>query len=219
MICVARSAGHLESTVASLRADGISARGLTADLSVAAERQSLAEALQDTVDLRAVVNNAGGAARGGALDTALEDFDAALEIDVRAAWDLGQRLASRLAENAGSIVNVASTVALAVPSGRGLYSSAKGALVAATRSMAIDLARTGVRVNAVAPGPTLTEGLRTFNTDEQLAERATKVPLGRLADPADIADAIEFLCSHRARHITGQVLVVDGGASVAGMYI
>jgi NAD(P)-dependent dehydrogenase (short-subunit alcohol dehydrogenase family) len=113
----------------------------------------------------------------------------------------------------GAIVNVSSIAAGRPAPGLALYSASKAALDSLTRSMAVEWAGKGLRVNAVAPGHVATEGvledLRTGRLDEKTV--LARIPAGRIADGGDIADAVLFLCSDRARHILGQVLTVDGG--------
>jgi NAD(P)-dependent dehydrogenase (short-subunit alcohol dehydrogenase family) len=113
----------------------------------------------------------------------------------------------------GAIVNVSSIAAGKPAQGLALYSASKAALDSLTRSMAVEWARHGLRVNAVAPGHVATEGvlqdLRTGRLDETAV--LARIPAGRIADGDDIADAVLFLSSARARHILGHVLTVDGG--------
>jgi NAD(P)-dependent dehydrogenase (short-subunit alcohol dehydrogenase family) len=113
----------------------------------------------------------------------------------------------------GAIVNVSSIAAGRPALGVGLYSASKAALDSLTRSMAVEWAGNGMRVNAVAPGHVATVGvLEDFHTG-RLDERAVlaRIPAGRIADGDDVAEAVLFLSSDRARHILGQVLTVDGG--------
>jgi NAD(P)-dependent dehydrogenase (short-subunit alcohol dehydrogenase family) len=113
----------------------------------------------------------------------------------------------------GAIVNISSIAGSRPAPGCGLYSASKAALDSLTRSMALEWAQKGMRVNAVAPGHVATEGViedfRAGRLDE--AAMIASIPSRRIADVDDIADAVLFLCSDRARHIHGQVLTVDGG--------
>jgi 3-oxoacyl-[acyl-carrier protein] reductase len=123
-----------------------------------------------------------------------------------ARWAIGQG-------RGGAIVNVSSIAASKPAPGLGLYSASKAALESLTRSMAVEWAPKGIRVNAVAPGHVKTEGVladfRLGRLDE--AAMLTRIPAGRIADGDDVANAVLFLCSDRARHIVGHVLTVDGG--------
>ena len=113
----------------------------------------------------------------------------------------------------GAIVNVSSIAAGRPAPGLALYSASKAALDSLTRSMAVEWAGKGLRVNAVAPGHVATEGVLEDLKTGRLDEKAVlaRIPAGRIADGDDIAGAVLFLCSDRARHILGQVLTVDGG--------
>ncbi len=125
-------------------------------------------------------------------------------------------LPSMIENGSGSIINISSVAALAGRRNLVAYSAAKGAVIALTRAMAHDHGRDGIRVNCVCPGPTLTpaflRGLAATPDPEAKREaRAEEQPLGRLGEPADIAESIVFLASDRASWITGIVMPVDGG--------
>ncbi|MEO3750879.1 SDR family oxidoreductase [Streptomyces sp. B6B3] len=121
--------------------------------------------------------------------------------------ELARRVPDRRgAAEPGCVVNVSTDAARAFPRQIG-YGTSKAALEAFTRGAALDLAAAGIRVNAVAPGPVQTGWM----TEEVLDHARTLVPMGRVGEPADIADAVVFLASHQARWITGQVLQVAGG--------
>jgi NAD(P)-dependent dehydrogenase (short-subunit alcohol dehydrogenase family) len=122
-------------------------------------------------------------------------------------------LAAMLAAGRGSIVNVASAGgAMGIP-GLAAYAASKHGVIGLTRSAALEVARTGVRVNAVMPGSTRTPMLAaSMGSDEAMEKMARTSPNGRLADPAEIAQAIVWLASDEASYVTGEALAVDGGA-------
>jgi len=116
-------------------------------------------------------------------------------------------LLAMLKKRAGSIVNVVSTSGQTGVPGQANYSAAKGGLIAATRSLAVEVAKRNVRVNAVAPGFIETDMTKALPLDKILPQ----IPLGRLGRPEDVAEAVSFLCSPGASYIVGQVLSVNGG--------
>jgi NAD(P)-dependent dehydrogenase (short-subunit alcohol dehydrogenase family) len=119
-------------------------------------------------------------------------------------------------ERRGAIVSIASVVGLLGLSGRGPYSAAKAAIMSLTRVLALENATAGIRINAVAPGFTRTKLVEQAIRDGSIREewQLERVPMRRLAEPSEIADAVLYLASDRASYITGQTLVVDGGWTV-----
>lgn len=188
----------------------------TVDLS---DRDATSAALQDISSANrvdAVVNNV-GLVRPQALEqVTLDALDAVFDVNLRTAVQLTQAALPGMRENGwGRVVNIASLVALGAPQ-RTAYAAAKAALISATRGWALELATTGITVNAVAPGPIETELFRENNppgSEGEIRYRAM-VPMGRLGRPEDIAAAIAFLLSDEASFITGQTIFVDGGASI-----
>jgi NAD(P)-dependent dehydrogenase (short-subunit alcohol dehydrogenase family) len=167
-----------------------------------------------------LVNNAAMDHTDDLLEASEEDVRRVFDINFFAAASLLQAAARAMRGEGGSIVNVSSRLAaIGVPT-MGFYGASKGALNALTRHAAIELAPLGVRVNAVAPGMTRTPLLDEWLADQPdpaatEAEVASKIPLGELATPADVAAAIAFLASTDAAHVTGVVLPVDGGYTAA----
>ena len=117
-------------------------------------------------------------------------------------------------QGSGSIINISSTYGHEGAAGASIYVGAKHAVEGLTKSVALEIAKSGIRVNAVAPGPTDTGMLTRFTgTSENKAALAMQVPLGRLGLSEEVADGIVFIASDQARFITGHVLNVDGGHS------
>jgi NAD(P)-dependent dehydrogenase (short-subunit alcohol dehydrogenase family) len=162
-------------------------------------------------------NNVGGSTLedGSVTSTSFQEFRRKVDIDLFGTW-LGCYFAvpEMIKRGGGSIINASSINALRGTSGRAAYSAAKGAVTALTRSMAVDFAPHQIRVNAVAPGSTLTERIikrrQSGNSRPQLAARHI---LG-LIDPVDIAYAVLYFASDESRKTTGQVLAVDSGFTI-----
>jgi NAD(P)-dependent dehydrogenase (short-subunit alcohol dehydrogenase family) len=163
-----------------------------------------------------VVNNAGVFPRATFLDLDEREWDHVLDVNLKGSFLTAQAAARALvaAGRPGAIVNLASSAVRGDP--RGVhYSASKAGVVGLTRAMALALAPHGIRVNAIAPGLTDTAQPRYGNTEEQLAARARDIPLGRMAQPEEIATVAVFLASDEASQITGALLHVNGGAYLA----
>lgn len=164
--------------------------------------------------LDAVVNNAGFSHVARVTDYSVEDWRALHETDLMGVF-LGMKHTIPLlrASSAPAIVNVASTMGLMGFPGIPGYSAAKGGVIALTRQVALDFAPDGIRVNCVCPGPTRTERLAGIVDSGDVDESFLigNVPLGRWAQPSEIASVIAFLGSDDASFITGAAIVVDGG--------
>ena len=166
------------------------------------------EALGGRVDI--VVNSAGIFPFGSTASHDEATFDAVYALNVKAPWFLVAALAPSMAERGGgSIVNVSTMVAQFGMDGMALYGSSKAALELLTKAWSAEFGPRGVRVNAVSPGPTRTEG--TEGMGEALDQLASLAPAGRPASPEEIASAIVYLASDEASFIHGAVLAVDGG--------
>jgi NAD(P)-dependent dehydrogenase (short-subunit alcohol dehydrogenase family) len=165
-----------------------------------------------------LVNNAGLFLRKPTEDCTDEDFNALMATNVRGAFIHAREALPSLAQTSGSIVNLASISGLVGMPGQTVYAMTKGAIVQLTRQLAVEHAHRGIRVNAVAPGAVDTgfvANARDAGADpDPVASRASAIsqhPMGRILDPAEIAEAIVFLASPAASAITGAILPVDGG--------
>lgn len=160
----------------------------------------------------AALVNCAGTSEGGVLhELELETWNRVIGVDLTGAFVFMREVAAPMIRaERGRIVNVASTLALRARRGTAAYAAAKAGLVGLTRAAARDLGRYGITVNAVAPGLVLTALGRKVpaHAREKLLEETA---LGRFAQPEDVAEVIAFLCSDRSKHITGEVIRVDGG--------
>ena len=163
--------------------------------------------------LDVLINAAGVLTENRPVDElSVEEFRKNFEINVLGTLQACQAFGPLLRERGGAVVNVSSQAALVSLPSQAAYTTSKGAVAALTRSLAIDWAEHGVRVNAVAPGFTVTPMTASFFENETFVQAATRrIPLGRLLEPDEIAGAIVFLASPLASAITGVVLPVDGG--------
>jgi NAD(P)-dependent dehydrogenase (short-subunit alcohol dehydrogenase family) len=203
-----RNAERGDKAVQDIENAGGRARFAAADLSNADDVRRLAAAAGD-VDI--LINNAGVYEFGSTFDTDDADFDNHFDINLRAPYVLVQKLVPGMIERGhGSVVNI-STVAASTPSAEaGLYGASKAALDLLTKLWADEFGAAGVRVNAIAPGPTDTEG--TAGLAEIIDGLGRSRALQRIAGPDEIAKAVAFIASPAASYINGVVLPVDGGA-------
>jgi NAD(P)-dependent dehydrogenase (short-subunit alcohol dehydrogenase family) len=192
-------------------------RFVAGDVTERRTAQSAVEAAEGWGGVDVLVNNAAMDWTGSVLETSDADVRKVLDTNFLGCLLMQQEAGAKmLARGRGSIVNVTSrTASVGVPS-MSLYAAAKGALLALTRTAAIEWARQGVRVNAVAPGITRTQLIRTWidaQPDPAAFEQqvVSTIPQGRMAEPEEVANAILFLASDESGHITGISLPVDGG--------
>ena len=161
--------------------------------------------------LDVLVNNAGKHQDGLLAQLSAAAWQDVIETNLSATFHGCQAvLPAMIAQRSGRIVNIASLSALLAPAGQTNYAAAKAGMVALTQSLAKEVARIGITVNAVCPGYVETEALATMNEEERKAAQ-TRVPMRRFGRPEEIAAAVRFLACPEASYITGSVLKVDGG--------
>ena len=187
------------------------------DVSDQAAAESLMAAAVERFDkLDVLVNNAGIATSGPFLDASVEDWRKIMAVDVDGVFFCIRAALPHLLAAKGSIVNVSSVSGLGGDWNMSFYNAAKGAVTNLTRSLALELGAKGVRVNAVNPSLTFTDLTQDMKDDADLMARfADRIPMGRGAEPEEVADVIAFLASHDARFVTGVNLPVDGSLSAS----
>jgi meso-butanediol dehydrogenase / (S,S)-butanediol dehydrogenase / diacetyl reductase len=187
------------------------------DVSVQAEVEAMvAAAVARFGRLDVLVNNAGVAPTGPLLESSVEDWRAVMSVDVDGVYFCCRAALPHLLRTGGCIVNVSSVSGLGGDWDMSAYNAAKGAVSNFTRALALELGPQGVRVNAVNPSLVLTPLTEEVQEDDALQRAfAERIPLGRGAQPEEVADVIAFLAGHDARFVTGVNLPVDGGLTAS----
>ena len=206
------SRGIGAATAERLRRDGwrveTAERGTGVDLGEPGAGAAAVERL-DRID--AAVCNAGTTARAGVLEVSREEWDRVIAVNLGGAFEVAQAAARRMVDTGGgSIVLIASLMSFVGGYNIAPYTASKGGVAQLAKAMSNELAGRGVRVNAIAPGYVETEMAESLE-DWKRREVEARIPLGRFAQPEEIADVIAFLLSDDARYITGAVIPVDGG--------
>ena len=219
ILAVDRDLERAAETADMIKAEGGEALAHAADMTDEADCKAVAELAMETFGRVDVLdNNVGIGSSGTVVEEQLENWDRVMRVNVQSMF-----LAAKYAVPAmiaggqgGAIVNVSSISALR-PRGLTAYSASKGAVISLTRAMAIDHAGDGIRANCIAPGPVYTPMVYGRGMSDAAREGRRKAsPLGIEGTGWDIGNAVVFLCSARARYITGQTLVVDGGITASG---
>jgi 3-oxoacyl-[acyl-carrier protein] reductase len=204
-------AADAAATVASIEASGGRAVALAGDVADPAVPAMLIEAAAEALGgpVLALVNNAGVRADGLALSLSDEDWRIVLDTNLGSTYRLTRvALRAMIRARFGRVINIASVVGPRANAGQANYAASKAAVIAFTKTAAVEVARRGVTINAVAPGL-----IATGMTEDIPEAFREKVPAGRAGTPEEVAAAVAFLASERAGYITGSTVYVDGGLS------
>lgn len=208
VIVAARGAEELEASVAAMGAAGVSAEAAVLDVT---NRGAVVALLDRVGPLDVLVNSAGMARHSPAMDTLEADYDAVMDLNVKAAFVLAQEVARRMV-GSGSIIQISSQMGHVGGIDRAVYCATKHAVEGMTKAMAIEWGPRGIRVNTICPTfirTPLTEG--TFADPEKRAWIESKIKLGRVGRVEDIMGAVVYLASDASALVTGTALLVDGG--------
>jgi NAD(P)-dependent dehydrogenase (short-subunit alcohol dehydrogenase family) len=219
-IMLGRSAQTLEQAQAKLRNENIDAPALVCDVSRKRDIDAALARIEGPIDI--LVNNAGiaGAAMP-IIDMSEEAWDEMLAVNLKGPFLMAQAVARRMTAKGGVILNNASIAGLGVDGAFAHYSAAKAGLIALTRSLAVEMAPFRIRVNAVSPGYIRTDMTMQYfgpEMEDYLSSGFERVPIRRLVEPEEVANAFVYLASDAASGVTGANLVVDGGLT-ANLYI
>lgn len=198
---------------------GVRGKLIQGDVSkVSDARYIVEETVRHFGSLDFLINNAGVFPRVPFLDMEEVDWDHVLDVNLKGSFFCAQAAIKHMINNKcpGSVINLSSQAIRGYAPDSVHYTASKTGIIGLTRAIALDVAKHGIRVNSIAPGLTDTAQPRFGNTESEIVELVTKVPLGRLINPDEIADLAVFLCSDQAKMITGQTYHVNGGTYMPG---
>jgi NAD(P)-dependent dehydrogenase (short-subunit alcohol dehydrogenase family) len=210
VLAAARRVDQLETLVEEIRAAGGSAKALPLDVT---DSKAVAEAIGGLERLDIVVNNAGVAGKSRAIDCEEDEWRWTYDVNVHGAWFVARAAAQKMIERSqgGSLINIASITALRPGATAAAYSSSKAAVVQMTKALAMEWARFGIRVNALAPGYFETDLNREFLLSDFGQTMMKRIPQRRFGRFEDLDGPLLLLASDASAYMTGSVIEVDGG--------
>ena len=210
----ARRIERLEALASEIGDAGGVAHAVRMDVTDARSVKAGLDAVEDALGVPDIlVNNSGIARPATTLEVTEEDWAGVVGTNLEGAWRVAQETARRMvdAERPGTMINVLSILAFGVARGLGSYAASKAGLLQLTRTMAMELARHRVRVNAIAPGYVLTEMNREFFASDAGVAMTRRIPQRRIGNPSELDGALLLLASDASSYMTGSTIVVDGG--------
>jgi NAD(P)-dependent dehydrogenase (short-subunit alcohol dehydrogenase family) len=216
----ARRESALEQTVAVIRGTGAQAQSVRMDVTSASSvEQAFAEAEAQFGPVRILINNAGVTVARPALEMTENDWTSVIDTNLKGAWVVAQHAGRRMIHHAaqGNIVNIASITGLRVAGGIAPYAISKAGVLQMTKALALEWARHGIRVNALAPGYIETELNDAFFSSEAGKALIRRIPQRRLGEARELDGPLLLLASDAGSYMTGSVIAVDGGHLVSGL--
>jgi NAD(P)-dependent dehydrogenase (short-subunit alcohol dehydrogenase family) len=212
VVVVGRRTAEGEETVREICERGGDAIFIKTDVSKEEDVKAL---IEKTVEMFGCLdyacNNAGVVMMGTLIETSEEDWNQIININLKGIWlCLKYEIKVMLRQGKGAIVNIGSGASIVGGAGYSIYSASKGGAIALSRAAALEYAKSGIRINAISPGPTKTCVFDSLPS-EILTQFEAQIPVGRIGQPEEIAEAVLYLCSDRASFITGHNLIIDGG--------
>ncbi|MEM6582152.1 MAG: SDR family oxidoreductase [Pseudomonadota bacterium] len=217
VILCARRVAKLEESVALIREQGGEAHAIPMDVT---DQTSVTAAFASCLEISPVtvlINNAGLAGESMLLSLDEAEWDSVVDTNLKGLWLVAQAAAQQMIDQqqSGSIINIASVLGSSVQKGTGPYAASKSAAIHLTRSMALEWARYGIRVNAIAPGYYHTDMAKDYLDSPAGQQLLKRIPTRRLGDPTELDGAILMLASKASAYMTGSVVTVDGGLGLS----